>query len=198
MSLSALAEHIENVPLIDHHVHGCWLQPPDRPGSRTVSTRPIPNRWRVRLGVRHPDRFRGACALRAVAGTAEHAGRTRTGIAMRTANPTWRGCSSASQGVRLAGGHRIRQWRSRSRRAGRTVGRRAHEIVRLESVAERPSRPPATTRRRLAACSTAGETAIATKSILAYRGGFDGDLSEPASAEVAEAAQRWRDSPALD
>ncbi len=26
MRLSALAEHIENVPLVDHHVHGCWLQ----------------------------------------------------------------------------------------------------------------------------------------------------------------------------
>ena len=29
-SASALVEHIENVPLIDHHVHGCWLQAPDR------------------------------------------------------------------------------------------------------------------------------------------------------------------------
>ncbi|MDT5235555.1 MAG: hypothetical protein QOF47_1542, partial [Mycobacterium sp.] len=29
MSLTALAEHIENVPLVDHHVHGCWLEPPD-------------------------------------------------------------------------------------------------------------------------------------------------------------------------
>ncbi len=34
---------------------------------------------------------------------------------------------------------------------------------------------------------------MATKSILAYRGGFDGDLSEPTTAEVAEAAERWRD-----
>ena len=34
---------------------------------------------------------------------------------------------------------------------------------------------------------------MATKSILAYRGGFDGDLSEPTRAEVANAAARWRD-----
>src|SRR5437763_1574995 len=36
-------------------------------------------------------------------------------------------------------------------------------------------------------------TAVGTKSILAYRGGFDGDLSEPSASQVAEAAARWRD-----
>jgi hypothetical protein len=30
MRLSTLAEHIENVPLVDHHVHGCWLDTPAR------------------------------------------------------------------------------------------------------------------------------------------------------------------------
>ena len=37
-------------------------------------------------------------------------------------------------------------------------------------------------------------TAVGTKSILAYRGGFDGDLTEPSAAEVAQAAARWRDA----
>ncbi|HEY2089949.1 MAG TPA: amidohydrolase family protein, partial [Mycobacterium sp.] len=37
------------------------------------------------------------------------------------------------------------------------------------------------------------DTAVGTKSVLAYRGGFDGDLSEPSAAEVAAAAARWRD-----
>ena len=36
-------------------------------------------------------------------------------------------------------------------------------------------------------------TAVGTKSVLAYRGGFDGDLTEPSGAEVASAAARWRD-----
>ena len=35
---------------------------------------------------------------------------------------------------------------------------------------------------------------MGTKSVLAYRGGFDGDLTEPSAAEVATAAARWRDS----
>ena len=37
-------------------------------------------------------------------------------------------------------------------------------------------------------------TAVGTKSVLAYRGGFDGDLTEPSAVEVATAAARWRDS----
>ena len=79
--------------------------------------------------------------------------------------------------------------------AGLSVGS-VHEIVRLESVAEeaiKASDDYATAFTRL--LHERAKTAIATKSILAYRGGFDGDLSEPASTEVAEAAQRWRDSP---
>ena len=27
---STLAQHIDDVALIDHHVHGCWLAPGDR------------------------------------------------------------------------------------------------------------------------------------------------------------------------
>ncbi len=72
-------------------------------------------------------------------------------------------------------------------------GNRAHEIVRLEQVAEQAARVPGDyasafeeiLHRRAA-------TAVGTKSILAYRGGFDGDLTEPGAAEVAEAADRWR------
>ena len=43
--MSALAEHIENVPLVDHHVHGCWLEAPDRPrfenGLNEANTEPL-------------------------------------------------------------------------------------------------------------------------------------------------------------
>jgi predicted TIM-barrel fold metal-dependent hydrolase len=71
---------------------------------------------------------------------------------------------------------------------------RAHEVVRLEQVAEQAADSPGDyasafeqiLRRRM-------RTAVGTKSVLAYRGGFDGDLSEPSAAEVAAAAARWRD-----
>ncbi len=73
-------------------------------------------------------------------------------------------------------------------------GNRAWEVVRLEQVAEQAAQAPGDyasafeeiLHRRAA-------TAVGTKSILAYRGGFDGDLTEPSAPQVAEAAGRWRD-----
>lgn len=74
-------------------------------------------------------------------------------------------------------------------------GGRVHEVVRLEQVAEQAAQAPGDyasafeeiLHRRAA-------RAVGTKSILAYRGGFDGDLTEPPAAQVVEAAGRWRDS----
>ncbi|MGB7110562.1 MAG: amidohydrolase family protein, partial [Mycobacterium sp.] len=71
---------------------------------------------------------------------------------------------------------------------------RAHEVVRLQQVAEQAADSPGDyasafeqiLRQRM-------RTAVGTKSVLAYRGGFDGDLTEPSAAEVASAATRWRD-----
>ena len=44
-SASALGEHIENVPLVDHHVHGCWLEARDRArfenGLNEANTEPV-------------------------------------------------------------------------------------------------------------------------------------------------------------
>ena len=74
-------------------------------------------------------------------------------------------------------------------------GGRTHEIVRLESVAEEAAAAPgdyAAAFEQILAERAA--TAVGTKSILAYRGGFRGDLSEPAATEVANAAARWRDA----
>jgi predicted TIM-barrel fold metal-dependent hydrolase len=68
-------------------------------------------------------------------------------------------------------------------------------VIRLEQVAEQAAQAPGDyasafdeiLHRRAA-------TAVGTKSILAYRGGFDGDRTEPSAAQVAEAADRWRDA----
>ncbi len=69
------------------------------------------------------------------------------------------------------------------------------EIVRLEQLAEQAAAAPgdyADAFRRILHERSA--TAVATKTVLAYRGGFDGDLSEPDPRDVAEAAARWRDA----
>jgi predicted TIM-barrel fold metal-dependent hydrolase len=78
--------------------------------------------------------------------------------------------------------------------AGLGVGE-VHEIVRLESVAEEAIQAPGDYAAEFEArLHERARTAVGTKSILAYRGGFKGDLSAPRAREVAEAAARWRDS----
>jgi hypothetical protein len=78
------------------------------------------------------------------------------------------------------------------------AGSAAHEIVRLESLAE-----------QLAADGVPGREyadefgsrlfratldAVGVKTVLAYRTGFDIDLSRPGPRDVADAAQRWVDT----
>jgi predicted TIM-barrel fold metal-dependent hydrolase len=72
-------------------------------------------------------------------------------------------------------------------------GSRVREIVRLEQVAEQAAATAGdyvTNFRGILADRAAN--AVATKTVLAYRGGLDGDLSEPSPREVVEAAERWR------
>ena len=75
------------------------------------------------------------------------------------------------------------------------AGGRTHEIVRLEAVAEEAAAAPGDYAAAFEETLTErAATAVGTKSILAYRGGFRGDLSEPSTRDVAEAAARWRDA----
>ncbi|OJZ74134.1 amidohydrolase [Mycobacterium paraffinicum] len=191
----ALAEHIDNVTLIDQHVHGCWTTAGDRHrfenALNEANTEPIVGSgfdtqlgFAVRahcgpiLGLpKHADPH-SYWERRGQLGEAELAHRflpaagvsdwlVDTGIGVDTADPA---------------------------DMAELSGNRAHEVIRLEQVAEQAARASGD-------YATAFEdilhrraaTAVATKSILAYRGGFDGDLSEPEPAQVAEAAGRWRD-----
>lgn len=194
---SALAEHIADVALIDHHVHGCWLRAGDRRrfenGLNEANTEPLADfdsGFDSQLGFA----VRAHCAP--LLGLPRHAEpeqywdeRSRiheTGLAqifLPAANVTdW----LVDTGV----GDTVADVDSVAELSGGC----AHEIVRLEQVAEQAAHAPGDY------ASAFGEildqraaTAIATKSVLAYRGGFAGDLSEPSRSEVAEAASRWRD-----
>jgi predicted TIM-barrel fold metal-dependent hydrolase len=67
-------------------------------------------------------------------------------------------------------------------------------VVRLEQVAEEAARAPGDYAAAFQAMlHQRASGAVGTKSILAYRGGFDGDLSEPSPSQVAQSASRWRD-----
>jgi uncharacterized protein len=199
MRLSALAEHIENVPLVDHHVHGCWLVPPDRAqfenGLNEANTEPLAeydSAFDTQLGFA----VRAHCSP--LLGLPRHA----------DADAYWnRRCEHAESDLArlFLTEAKVSDWLVDTGFASGvadldalgtlSVGS-AHEVVRLESVAEAAITAAddyATAFARLLHERT--RTAIATKSVLAYRGGFDGDLSEPRAIEVAEAAQRWRESP---
>jgi predicted TIM-barrel fold metal-dependent hydrolase len=198
MRLSALAEHIENVPLVDHHVHGCWLGTPGRAqfenGLNEANTEPLAefdSAFDTQLGFA----VRAHCAP--LLGLPRHA----------DADAYWHRRSQHTEETlaRLFLSHtQVSDWLVDTGFATGVADLDTfavlsdgyvHEIVRLESVAEeaiKQSDDYATAFARL--LDERMKTAIATKSILAYRGGFDGDLSEPAAAEVADAAQRWRDS----
>jgi len=198
MRLSNLAEHIENVPLVDHHVHGCWLGSPTRArfenGLNEANTDPLAafdSAFDTQLGFA----VRAHCAP--LLGLPRHA----------DADAYWHRRSQHTEDalarVFLCHAH-VSDWLIDTGFASAVVDLDTfavlsdgyvHEIVRLESVAEeaiKESDDYATAFVRLLNART--KTAIATKSILAYRGGFDGDLSEPTPAEVAVAAQRWRDT----
>jgi predicted TIM-barrel fold metal-dependent hydrolase len=196
--LSALAEHVENVPLVDHHMHGCWLEPPDRVRFENrlneANTQPLAesdSAFDTQLGFA----VRAHCAP--FLGLPRHA----------DADAYWdhrsRRAESDLAGLFLSGA-KVSDWlvdtgfasgvTDLDALANLSVGR-VHEIVRLESIAEEAINSSEDYAAAFAGLLAArAKSAVATKSILAYRGGFDGDLSEPTSAEVGNAAHRWRDS----
>jgi predicted TIM-barrel fold metal-dependent hydrolase len=192
----ALAEHIGEVMLIDQHMHGCWLAAGSRHrfenALNEANTEPITDSgFDSQLGFA----VRAHCAP--VLGLPKHV----------DPRAYWERRSQFSEDAlaRLflpAAG--VSDWLLDTGIGSDEVagvadvaelsGSRAGEIVRLEEVAEQAAQTPgdyATAfeeilRRRAA-------TAVGTKSILAYRGGFAGDLSEPSATQVAEAADRWRE-----
>ncbi|MDT5140629.1 MAG: uncharacterized protein QOD58_4891 [Mycobacterium sp.] len=195
--MTLLAQHLAQVALIDQHVHGCWLTAGDRRrfenALNEANTQPLADfdsGFDSQLGFA----VRNHCAP--ILGLPRHV----------DPQAYWgrRSQLSESELARLflpAAG--VSDWLVDTglgddiagvAQLSELSGRRAYEVVRLEQVAEEAAQAAGDyasafeeiLHRRAA-------TAVGTKSILAYRGGFDGDLSEPSSAQVRAAAERWRD-----
>ena len=199
MSVSALARHIDSVPLIDHHVHGCWLQSPDRRrlenGLNEANVEPLADfdsAFDTQLGFAVRAHCAPLLGLPPYADADAYWNRrnelAEDGLARLFLSEAkvsdWLVDTGFSSGV------------ANLDALADVSGGRVHEIVRLEAVAEEAIAAAddyATAFTRL--LEERRQAAIATKSILAYRGGFNGDLSEPTPAEVTEAARRWRDQP---
>jgi uncharacterized protein len=183
------------VALIDQHVHGCWLTAGDRArfenALNEANTDPVADPvFESQLGFA----LRAHCAP--TLGLSKHADpqsywdrRTR-----------FAETNLARLFLPAAG---VRDWLVDTGIDGDIAGvtdlaelsgNRAHEIVRLEQVAEQAAQDAGDYASAFAAIlHERAATAVGTKSILAYRGGFEGDLGEPSPSEVAEAARRWRD-----
>lgn len=195
---TALARHIGGVALIDQHVHGCWLTAGDRRrfenALNEANTEPLAafdSGFDSQLGFA----VRAHCAP--ILGLPRHAEpqeywehRSRSGEAdlARLFLPA-AGVSDwlVDTGLGDPGVADVAEMSTLS-------DNRAHEVLRLEQVAEEAARAPGDYASAFEEIlHRRADTAVGTKSILAYRGGFDGDLTEPAASHVAEAAARWRD-----
>jgi uncharacterized protein len=184
--------------LIDQHVHGCWLIAGDRQrfenGLNEANTEPLAqfdSGFDSQLGFA----LRAYCAP--LLGLPKHAG----------SEEYWQRRSELTE-IELAriflSAAGVADWLvdtgltadvAEIAQFADLSGGRAHEVVRLEQVAEQAARSPDNYASAFEEIlHRRATTAVGTKSILAYRGGFDGDLSEPTAAEVADAAHRWRDS----
>ncbi len=195
---AVLDGHVATVPLVDHHVHGYWLDTSDRRrfenGLNEANVEPLADfdsAFDTQLGFA----VRAHCAP--LLGLPRHTSPDEY-WARRTA---YDGHALARTFLTAAG---VSDWLvDNGFDAGtadltdmaKASGGRVGEIVRLESIAEDAARCDGDyvdEFRRILGERTAD--ALGTKSILAYRGGFIGDLSEPADAEVRAAAARWREA----
>ncbi len=196
--MSALHEHVGAVRLVDHHVHGCWLTTPSRSrfenALNEANTDPVADFESVvdtQLG------FAGRAHCATALGLARHAD-PQSYWDRRTTVPE----AELAQSFLSAAG--VSDWlvdtgfaagvADLTALAGLSAGR-VHEVVRLESVAEEAAAESGDYAAAFdAILDRRARNAVATKSILAYRGGFRGDLSDPSPAEVVDAARRWRDA----
>lgn len=195
--MTALREHIEAVRLVDHHAHGCWLRQGDRNRfenalneANTEPLAPFDSAFDTQLGFA----VRARCAP--LLGLNPHA----------DADAYWRRRSQVPEpelATLFLSAARVSDWlldtgfahgvADLDAMAGLAAGE-VWEVVRLESVAEQAAAAPGD---YVSAFDDIlwrrTRKAVATKSILAYRGGFIGDLSDPSPAEVTAAATRWRE-----
>lgn len=192
---TALGDHVANLRLVDNHVHGFWTSPVSREAfenglneANTEALAGFDSGFDTQLGFA----VRAHCAP--LIGLPRHAQPDDYWLSRSRHSPT----ELAGSFLSAAG---VDDWLVETGIGGvagidsvrAASGGSAHEVVRLEQVAEQAA--AAGGDYADAFCDMLGEraaAAVATKTVLAYRGGFDRDLSEPAASEVAEAAARWR------
>lgn len=201
---ASLNERLSVVPLVDHHVHGFVRGRIDAPTLENMLIES--NRRSASLAAGHDTQVwhavRRWCAPllglvpSAPLGTylETRLALTNEAVAARLLPPAGYGHVIVETGFR---GDLV----ATPKELGRVAGADASHVVRLEALAEQviteitdPGDYPVAFRRALVEAISAPDGAVGTKTILAYRGGFDRDLSRPDDAEVAAAARRWSET----
>ncbi len=197
---AGLADAARTVALVDHHVHGCFVDPVDRgvfeESFNEASVDPIPG-FMTQFDSQPGFAFRRWCAP--LLGLERHAPADRYWAARSALAPA----ELNRLLLRRAG---VEHWLVDTGFSSRPVTTPAQlaadarsaasEIVRLEALAESLVRGGVTPRdfpeafRAALREATAGG-AVGFKTILAYRTGFDIDWSAPADDTVIAAVTRW-------
>ncbi|MCA1005612.1 amidohydrolase [Rhodococcus hoagii] len=193
----SIAVMVDALPLVDHHCHGVLREPLDRAGFEALLTEAAaPGRWHgslfdTQVGVA----VRRLCAP--VLGLEPHTGpdeylerRAELGVD----EVTRRLLAAAGISEFLVDTEFLPDRLTTPDELAAFTGGVAHDVVRLESVAEEviaghnAAAFAQTCRARLA---DASRTAIAFKTVAAYRVGLDLDAARPSDAAVFTAAARW-------
>lgn len=192
-----LTGRLGELPLIDHHVHGCWLtdgtQDRFENALNEANTDPLPD-WDSAFDTQLGFAVRARCAplldLPAHAAPAAY----------------WRRRSELGEpqvAARLLHRAGVSDWLVDTGFQGETCspaelahvgGGIAHIVLRLESLAEQALAAGgdyATAFAGLLEAETDRQLAVGFKTVIAYRTGFGIDWSEPSAAAVNEAAGRW-------
>lgn len=198
MADDELAAAVDELPLVDHHVHGALVGEVDRAGLEallTESDRPVPA-WMTQFDSQLGFAVRRWCApvldLPPHADAADYvARRAELGVAEVTRRLL---AASGVEHFLVDAGYGGEVLLSPAEMAA-VSGARVDEVVRLETVledlarsgvgaAEIPARFPE-------ALAERAVDAVGLKSVVAYRFGFDFDPERPSEAEVVSAADRW-------
>ena len=200
MAGSSFADFVEQVSLVDHHVHGAFqtdgnearFQNSLNEGNNEPLTQPDDS-YNTQIGLAIRRWCSGILDLPRHASPAEYWSR-RSELAELEVSRRMIRAAGVSDWL-IDTGLDTADYLGPAGMAD-VSGGRTHEIVRLELVSEsliRELADPADYVKEFGQrLQNLALSAVGFKTVLAYRAGFDRDLSRPAPAAVAEAARRWQ------